>query len=161
MNAEVAAYEISIRERLDLLAQRVRGLTADELNWRPPVARPNSAWVLATHTIGNARAWALGIACGDDRRRDRPAEFASHGEDGAALAAEIERARDEISAALAALDPARLDAVVMPAQDLFGEGPAHEVSVRDALIQVIEHASLHLGHLDMLSDLMEAQAPGT
>jgi hypothetical protein len=157
VNPEIAAYEVSIRERLALLADRVRGLSADQLNWRPPVERPNSAWVLATHTVGNARAWILGIACGDERRRDRPAEFASRGDDGAALAAEIERAAAECSQALAALAPARLDVVLLPPQDLFGEGPTHEVSVRDAIIQVIEHASLHLGHLDMLIDVMEGQ----
>jgi hypothetical protein len=99
----------------------------------------------------------LGIACDDGRRRDRPAEFAARGDDGAALAAEIERASAEIAAALEALDPARLDVVLTPPQDLFGEGPTHELSVRDAIIQVIEHASLHLGHLDMLIDVMAAR----
>ena len=113
--------------------------------------------MLATHAVGNARAWTLGIACGDGRRRDRPSEFASHGDDGAALAAEIERASAEITLALEALDPARLDVRLVPAQDLFGEGPTHELSVRDAIIQVIEHASLHLGHLDMLLDVMAAR----
>ena len=98
-------------------------------------------------------------ACGDDRRRDRPAEFASRGDDGSALAAEIESASAEISRALQALDPARLDVRLVPPQDLFGEGPTHEISVRDAIIQVIEHASHHLGHLDMLVDLMGSGAP--
>jgi hypothetical protein len=90
-------------------------------------------------------------------RRDRPAEFASAGDDAAALVERIERTRDEALAALRELEPARLDVRFVPAQDLFGEGPAHEVSVRDAIIQVIEHASLHVGHMDIVRALALAQ----
>ena len=64
-----------------------------------------------------------------------------------------------MAAALATLDPARLEVRLIPAQELWGEGPPREISVRDPIIQVIEHASLHLGHLDMLLDVMAA--PGT
>jgi hypothetical protein len=157
VNGEIAALVESLDERFELLANGVRGLNADELNFRPSFDGANSIWVLATHVIGNARAWILGIACGQEMRRDRPAEFASAGDDAAALVERIERTRDEALAALRELEPARLDVRFVPAQDLFGEGPAHEVSVRDAIIQVIEHASLHVGHMDIVRALALAQ----
>jgi hypothetical protein len=143
----------SLGERFALVANGVRGLSADQLNSRPSFEGANSVWVLATHTVGNARAWILGIACGREMRRDRPAEFASSGDDAAALVSTIERASDEVASALRELDPGRLDARLVPPQDLWGEGPPHEISVRDAIVQVIEHASLHIGHIDIVRSL--------
>ena len=57
-----------------------RGIeTEAQLNWRPAIEGANSAYVIAAHTIGNARAFVLGIACGRDMGRDRPAEFRASG----------------------------------------------------------------------------------
>jgi uncharacterized damage-inducible protein DinB len=158
MNSEITSYAESLEGRLARIADIVRGLSADDLNWRPPVAAPNSVWIIATHTIGNARAWILGIVCGEDRHRDRPSEFVSTGSDGAALAAEIARAAADVRAALETLDPDRLDIRHLPPAELWGEGTPYELSVRDSILHVIEHASLHLGHLHMTMDLLRARA---
>jgi len=157
MNNELTAYAESLRHRLELVIAAVRGLDAPQLNWRPPVDGANSVWVLATHTVGAARAWILGIACGRDIGRDRPAEFASSGDDASLLIASTERAIVDIAAALRDLDPARLDVRPVPAQELWGEGPPHEISARDAILRVIAHASLHLGHMHVTRDLALAQ----
>jgi hypothetical protein len=153
---EIAAYIESIRDRLEQIGGVVHGMSADELNYRPPAQGANSAWVLAVHAVGNARAWALGIACGRPVRRDRPAEFASSGADAAALLDDIDRSSQEIRAALASLDPARLGVRLVPPKELWGEGEPHEISVRDAILQVVEHASMHLGHLQLTRDLARA-----
>lgn len=157
MNNELMAYAKSLRHRLELVIAAVHGLDAAQLNWRPPVDGANSVWVLGTHTAGNARAWVLGIACGRDLGRDRPAEFASSGDDASQLIASIDRTIVDVGVALRDLDPARLDVRLVPAQELWGEGPPHEISVRDAIVQVIEHASLHLGHMHVTRDLALAQ----
>ncbi len=158
MNSELTAYDKSLRGRLELVIAEVRDLDEARLNWRPPVDGANSVWVLATHTAGNARAWILGIACGRDMGRDRPAEFASSGDDAAQLIASIDRTIVDVSAALLDLDPLRLDVRLVPAQELWGQGPPREISVRDAIVKVIEHASLHLGHMHVTRDLALAQA---
>jgi len=93
-----------------------------------------------------------------DIGRDRPAEFASSGNDAAQLVASIDRTIIEIESALRDLDPARLDVRLVPAQELWGEGPPQEISVRDAILRVIGHASLHLGHMHVTRDLALAQA---
>jgi hypothetical protein len=154
---EVQAYIESLDERFELLIKGVRGLGADDLNFRPSFDGANSIWVLATHTIGNARAWILGIVCGRERRRDRPAEFASSGDDPDALVAAIDEARNEVLGALRELDGSRLDLRLTPPQELWGEGPPRELSIRDAIIQVIEHASLHVGHMDVVRSLALGQ----
>lgn len=154
MDDEIAAYTGSIRSRFAQIADCVRSFPAGALNDRP-IAGGNSAWALVEHATGNARAWILGIALGEERRRDRPGEFASRGEEAAALLAQIETAAAEVDAALARLSPERLSLRLLPSQELWGEGPPREISVRDAIIQVIEHASLHLGHLHAVHDLAE------
>src|SRR3972149_2585702 len=63
------------------------GLSGAQLVWRPPIDGANSAYVIAAHTLGNARAWVLGIACGKAVERDRPAEFRASGRDAADLLA--------------------------------------------------------------------------
>ena len=73
---EIATYRGSIAQRMRLLRHAVDGLDASQLNFKPSFAGSNSIWVLATHALGNAQAWILGIACGREMSRDRPAEFA-------------------------------------------------------------------------------------
>ena len=158
MNAEIAAYDASIRTRLEGAVACLDGLTESQLNWRPAIDGANSAYALAAHTLGNARAWVLGIACGRDIGRDRPAEFRATGGDAARLRDDLAELSREIAGALAALDPAQLDRRLVPAQELWGESAPHEISVRDALMRVIEHASLHAGHLQMTRDLALKQA---
>ncbi len=157
MNAELAAYRGSIDRRLREICDVLDGLTPAQLNLRPDVDCANSGWVLATHTLGNARAWVLGIACRRDVRRDRPAEFASSGGDAAAFRHEADAFGREMAAALEQLSPADLDRRGVPPAELWGEGPPREISARDALLQVVEHASLHLGHLHVTRDLARAR----
>jgi hypothetical protein len=156
MNDEIAAYAASIRSRFAQIAECVRSFPEGTLNARP-IAGGNSAWALVEHTIGNARAWVLGIALGDERRRDRPGEFASKGDNALALIAQMDDAATDVDAALARLAPARLSLRLVPSRELWGEGPPREISVRDAIIQVIEHASLHLGHLHAVRDLAKGR----
>ena len=153
VNAEIAAYDASIRTRLERVVACLDGLSEGQLNWRPTVDEGNSPYALAAHTLGNARAWVLGIACGRDVGRDRPGEFAATGADAARLRDDLARLTADISEALGALEPARLDHRMTPPQVLRGGTSTHEISVRDALIQVVEHASLHLGHLELTRDL--------
>lgn len=150
---EIDALHASIRDRLERVVATLDGLSAEQLNYHVPVDGGNSAYVLATHTLGNARAWVLGIACGRDMRRDRPAEFASSGENTRALHTMLASLLREISEGLATLTPAELDRRLVPPKELWGENEPREISVRDALLQVVEHASLHLGHLQLTRDL--------
>jgi Protein of unknown function (DUF664) len=152
---EVRAYRDSISTRLSLICHALDGLSAEQLNWRP-LPDGNSAWVLATHTLGNARAWVLGIACGQQVGRDRPAEFAASGSDTEALRADVERFMAEVATALEGLTAADLERQLVPAKELWGENEPREISVRYALLQVIEHASLHLGHVQITRDLAVA-----
>ena len=114
-------------------------------------------YVIAAHTVGNARAWVLGIACGQPIRRDRPAEFRAAGSY-AQLAEETQELLREIEAALTALDASALDRRVVPSPELWGDEEVREISVRQALLAVVEHASIHLGQLQVTRDLALQEA---
>ena len=152
MTNEISSYSNQLKSLLDSVGGIVQGLDEAQLNRRPPIDGANSVYVIATHTLGNARAWVLGIACGHPMGRDRPAEFRASGRDASALVAEAQTLSGEIEAAMAALPPADLEQRLVPAASLWGEGDPHEISRREAVLHVIEHASLHLGHLQMTRD---------
>jgi hypothetical protein len=157
MNPEIEAYSRQIRSLLKRVLADLEGLTEAQLNWRPSTEGANSAYVIAAHTVGNARVWVLGIACGREMGRDRPAEFRATGSY-TEMAEETEKLSQEIEAALAALEPSALERRVVPSQELWGEGEAFEISVRQALVEVVEHASIHLGELHVTRDLALREA---
>jgi len=129
------------------------GLTTEQLNSVPGIDGANSAYVIAAHVFGNARAWVLGVACGQDVTRDRPAEFASSGSY-EELSTAARRVSAEVEGALKALSPSALDRRLVPPQKLWGAGEPYEISVRQALADVLEHASIHLGHVQMTRDIV-------
>jgi uncharacterized damage-inducible protein DinB len=156
MNAEIETYSAYIRKQIADVHAALKGLSEEQLNRRPDVPGANSGYVIATHVLGNARAWVLGIVCEQPLRRDRPGEFVSSGtyeELGKAACA----LSGEIDAALAALDPSTLDDHFVPSQELWGEGEAQEISRRDALAHVLEHASMHLGQIQLTTDLVRGR----
>jgi uncharacterized damage-inducible protein DinB len=153
MNAEIDTYGRQIRLLLQSICACLEGLNQAQLNWRPPIDGANSAYVIAAHTFGNARAWVLGIACGQPVERDRPAEFRASGRDAADMVASARGLSNEIDAALAALSPSELDRRLVPPKMLWGEGEPAEISVREALVHVVEHASIHLGQIQITRDL--------
>jgi len=160
MASELDLYLAELHQLLDRLCQSVDGLSEAQLNWKPPAPEANSIYVIATHVLGNAEAWVLGIACGQPIERDRPAEFRAAGPDAAPI---IARARDlsrRIEEALAALDEARVGELREAPPHLFGAGQPRSVTVREALMHVIEHAAIHLGQIDITRDLALANAKG-
>jgi uncharacterized damage-inducible protein DinB len=158
VTSEIAAYISQLKSLLDRLCGIAEGLDEAQLNRRPPIDGSNSIYVIMAHTLGNARAWVLGIACGQPVERDRPAEFRASGRDAVALVAKLRRLSYEIETALAALPPSDLEQRLVPPASLWGEGEPHEISRREAVVHVIEHAALHLGHLQMTRD-WALQAP--
>lgn len=153
MDAEVECYRLQLRSLLERVCACLDGLDEGQLNWRPPIDEANSAYVIAAHTLGCARAWVLGIACGRPVERDRPAEFQASGPDAANLTAQARRLSDDIDVALAALPVSALDQRLVPPKSLWGEGEPEEISVREALVGMVWHTGLHLGQLQMTRDL--------
>lgn len=133
MRAEIDTYSRQLRWILDQIVVSLRGLTAAQLNWRPPTGAANSAYAIVSHVIGSTRVYALGFGCGLPVQRDRAAEFAASGDNLDGLIVRVSQLSREIEAALAALEPPVLDERITPPKELWGIGEPHEVSRRDPI----------------------------
>lgn len=153
MTNETANYSRRLRSLLDRLCAALEGFDEAQLNWRPPVSNANSMYVIGAHVLGNAEAWVLGIACGQAIKRDRPGEFAASGPAAEPLIARARELAGRIEEALSALPPEALEEVRQPSQSLYGEGTPRSVTVREALVETIDHAATHLGQIEVTRDL--------
>jgi hypothetical protein len=110
--------------------------------WSVPKGVPNSAGNLALHLTGNLR-WFIGAQLGATGYvRDRDAEFSRRDVPRAELIAQVEAAADEVTRALAALDPSALDA-----QYPLEVGGIRLTTGR-FLLHLEGHFAYHLGQLD-------------
>jgi hypothetical protein len=99
------------------------------------------------------RVYALGFGCGRPVTRDRSTEFSAADDDAGPLIARLEALAAEIGAAVAALTPSDLARRVRPPRELWGTGEIHEIAARDAFVESIRHAGVHLGELRLTRDL--------
>lgn len=157
---EIDQYIKELRKLFDRLCKAVEGLSDAHLNWRAPAAQTNSIYAIATHTLGNARAWILGICCGAPIERDRPAEFRAAGTEASPIIASARGLLAEIEDALRKLPAESLGELREPRQQLWGAGTAEAVTGREAILHVIEHYATHLGQIEITRDLVLAQTNG-
>jgi uncharacterized damage-inducible protein DinB len=135
-------YRIKIR-------RAVEALPAERL-WARPDAQSNSVGNLLLHLEGNVRQWIVGAVGGRRDVRDRASEFSTTG--GATadeLLARLDRALDEADAVLARLSIEELD------ERRLVQG--RDVTVLDAVYQVVQHFALHLGQIILVA---KAETPG-
>ncbi|MPZ98362.1 MAG: DUF664 domain-containing protein [Dehalococcoidia bacterium] len=150
---EREAYASRLRLVLERLAATLEEVPATRLDESPLPEGTNSPAMIAAHVLGAVRGWALGMGAGVDVERDRAAEFATRGESAEALAARLRALADEVDRTLEDLGPDRLGEVVTPPQALFGALEARPIARREALVSAVQHASEHLGELQLIRDL--------
>lgn len=149
MEAELESFQRAYLDSLDRVSACLEGLSAGQLNWRPPAPEANSLYVLATHIMGNMEENVLAFAGGLPSDRDRPSEFVAEGDGADAL---IQRARElstRIRAGIAGLSLADLD--LMRTHPRFGQ-----ISAREVLMVPVRHAAEHIGQMELTRDLAQA-----
>ncbi|CAN5262144.1 hypothetical protein BH09GEM1_BH09GEM1_25610 [soil metagenome] len=129
-------YPEKIRLCLDILP-------ADAV-WQRSDTDSNSIGNLLLHLEGNVRQWIVtNVGGGDDVRR-RSAEFAAFtGDEADVLFGRLRATLDEADAVIAALSAADLET----RRNIQGR----DVSVFDAIYHVVEHFSLHMGQIILLT----------
>jgi len=130
------------------ILQAIDGLPSEALDWIPGQDM-NSISVLVFHTTGSVRFWIGDIAAQESSNRDRDAEFRARGVDVDVLK---KRLTDNLEYASAALEK-------MTLQDLettrVRPSDGRELTVAWALLHALEHATSHLGHIQMTRQLWE------
>jgi uncharacterized damage-inducible protein DinB len=130
------------------ILEALEGLPSNALDWSPGPDM-NSISVLVTHLTGAERYWIGDVAAQDPSNRDRDAEFRVHDVDmdvlKKRLVDNLEYARDN------------LDKLTI--QDLqttrVSDRDGYTFTVAWALLHALEHATLHLGQIQLTRQLWE------
>lgn len=149
MLPEIEQYLVMIEDLLDQVTNLVKGLSVEALNWRPIEGvnehATNSLAVLAAHIAGADKLFGIQVAGGKPVERDRDAEFVTIATSADELVTLLRDTKQQIRKALIPLTNEDLDRDVE-----LGE---HKFSARWAILHVIDHTALHLGHMQLTYQL--------
>ena len=135
------------------ILQAIDELPQDALDWIPG-QEMNSIAVLLAHITGSVRYWIGDIAAQESSNRDRAAEFRVRG-----VEADVFRKRlaDNLEYARNVVDK-------MSLQDLesmrVSPGDGREYTVAWALLHALEHATSHLGQIQITRQLWQQSNSG-
>jgi uncharacterized damage-inducible protein DinB len=148
---EAAAYLERIEDLRGQIAAIIKTLPVEALNWRPDKESEdhamNSIAVLATHAAGAEHFWIGEVVGRLPATRNRDAEFETVVADTAVLQQILQTVAGQTQTVLHALTQADLDGT-RRARD-------REVPVRWAILHVIDHTALHLGHIQLTTQLWQ------
>ena len=146
MDAEVQLYIDQLDDIRGKVKETIQGMSAEELNWKPPIAESNSPYVLAAHLPGSETQWIHQFVGGMDVSRDRDAEFRASGDSAAPLIERLDQVGNtsrEVLGRLTSDDLGQRRTRPIPA------GSTDQVTVRYGILNFIVHMSEHLGHLGL------------
>lgn len=151
MPPEIKQYLERIEDLRSQLVDLVRDLPAEALDWRPLEQgedhATNSLAVLASHTAGAEHFWIAEVIGGYPKTRQRATEFTARVESARELVDLLERNGPETRTVLSSLSLADLDG--------DREVRQRTVPVRWAILHVIDHTALHLGHAQITYQLWQ------
>ena len=126
------------------------GKLTDEQVWRREAAHENTIGNLVLHLCGNMRQWIMHGVGGAPDVRVRDAEFSASGRYSAdELVTLFRSTAAEAKAIIAALPHERLTERITP--------QGRDVSVLDAIYQVVGHVQMHVGQIILLTKRYAAQ----
>ena len=139
--------------KLDAMVKDMRtclGKLTDAQVWERHGAHENAVGNLVLHLCGNMRQWVMHGVGGAKDVRVRDAEFtADGGITGAALAELFEKTVEEARGVIASLPPERLVERITP--------QGRNVTVLEAIYQVVGHVQQHAGQIILLTKQMTRQ----
>ncbi len=152
MLMEAAAYLERIEDLRAQIGQILQTVPQEALNWRPDEGSAdhamNSLAVMATHVAGAEHFWIGEVVGKLPATRDRVAEFETVVGDTAVLQQTLQTVRQQTRTILQNLTQADLDGT-RQARD-------REVTTRWAILHVIDHTALHLGHMQITAQLWQS-----
>jgi uncharacterized damage-inducible protein DinB len=155
MLQEVQAYLTKLGELRNQAKSLLDGLPAEALDWRPIRGEgelaTNSLAVIAVHLAGSQTFWMKEIIGRTPIQRDREAEFATQGVSTADLKAQLETAGKIAEEILSSLTESQMEE-----GRKFRDKP---ITVRQGVLQVIDHVAQHIGHMQLTRQLWMAKSP--
>lgn len=138
-------------ERLENLQRgihtEVENLPVDAMDWVPG-PQMNPVAVLLAHTTGSVRFWIGDIALGDPSGRVREREFQTRGLSAAQMLRQLDAVLDYARGALP-----RLSLDDLETKRIVPDREMEPVTCGWALLHALEHAYMHLGHIQLTCQL--------
>lgn len=147
---EVSEIRAWLDETIDRMLAAAAELSDDELHWKPESPNTNSVAVLLTHTMGSIEETIVQVLSGSPVGRDRDAEFVESTITAAALA-------DQWSAQKVRLDPVFEAIDVEQLRAIHPHPRRGEATGRNVIVGALAHAREHLGHVELIRDLIHAR----
>ena len=120
-------------------------LSPEAFDWKPE-ADMNSLSVLIAHLSGAERFWVGDVARGEPSQRDREAEFRVNGLSRESLQQRIRDLEDYEKVAFQKMGLSELE-------EIRRLEDGRQYSVAWALTHALEHTAIHVGHIQILSQL--------
>lgn len=147
--SELDNYLIRIEDLRDQVSGLITGLPVEALNWRPIEGKDdhitNSLAVLASHICGAEHFWIAEVVGQRKATRDRKAELSTVATNSQSLLEALERTALETREVLSGLEQKDLDDTRQVKDRI--------VAVRWGILHVVDHTSLHLGHMQLTYQL--------
>jgi uncharacterized damage-inducible protein DinB len=149
MIAELANYLGRIEDLRSQISGLVAALNVEALNWRPIEGKDdhaaNSLAVLATHIAGAEHFWIAEVVGNRPETRDRDAEFATKAANATEITQLLANNALETREVFSTLRESELNGM--------RQTGGRSVPVRWCILHVIDHTSLHLGHMQITYQL--------
>ncbi|MGE5139872.1 MAG: DinB family protein [Rudaea sp.] len=146
MNGEIETYLARLTGLRSEVWETLEDLDTAALNWTPLPEGTNSLLVLATHSLGAEHGWIAEVVGREPKTRIRANEFRARGSGLEQLRERFEATARESERILSGLNESDLNET--------REGTSGEtVTVRWAIIHVIEHYAEHLGQMSLTRQL--------
>lgn len=129
------------------IKKSIAGLSTQALDWVPG-PEMNSLAVLIVHTTGSERFWIGDVGMKESSGRDREAEFRTKGLGEKELNERLDQSLAYAREAFTSLRESELGEQRFPP----GRG---EVTAAWALLHSLEHLGIHLGHIQMVRQLLD------
>ena len=154
MLKEIENYLSFLNDLRGQVKTLLEGLPKEALDWKPLDGQgelaTNSMAVMTIHLAGSEAFWVKEIIGGQRIQRDRDAEFVAKGLGLADLAAKLEAGAKDSTAILSPLTPGQLEETRK-----FRD---RTVTVRWAILHLIEHFAMHVGHMQLTRQLWLAKS---
>jgi uncharacterized damage-inducible protein DinB len=146
---EIENYLAVLQDLRGQVKKLLQGLDGEALDWQPIQEKgelaTNSMTAMAVHLAGSENFWIKEIIGGQPIQRNRDAEFASKGAGASELIARLDASGKDTEKVLPSLTAANLEETRK-----FRD---RTVTVRWAILHVIEHTAMHIGHMQLTRQL--------
>lgn len=153
MVKEIEGYLSILNDLRDQVKKGLEGLPAEALDWRPTKGQgdlaTNSMVSIATHLAGSETFWMKEVIGMHPIHRDQESEFVARGFGTTEL-------QDKLNAA-GKVTVEILSSMTSPQLDESRNFRDRMVTVRWAILHVIEHMATHLGHIQLTRQMWMAQ----